>query len=83
MEKEVLDEKVVGFAPDKSALESSTDTFEKSYREKTFKKHFAGVISSFQNKGVFLTDVKQEVVADPLNNYTLYTCSYEDIHSKK
>lgn len=83
LEKEVLDEKVVGFAPDKSALESSTDTFEKSYREKTFKKHFAGVISSFQNKGVFLTDVKQEVVADPLNNYTLYTCSYEDIHSKK
>lgn len=83
LEKEVLDDKVVGFAPDKSALESSTDTFEKSYREKTFKKHFAGVISSFQNKGVFLTDVKQEVVADPLNNYTLYTCSYEDIHSKK
>ena len=83
LEKEVLNEKVVGFAPDKSALESSTDTFEKSYREKTFKKHFAGVISSFQNKGVFLTDVKQEVIADPLNNYTLYTCSYEDIHSKK
>lgn len=83
LDKEVLDEKVVGFAPDKSALESSTDTFEKSYREKTFKKHLAGVISSFQNKGVFLTDVKQEVVTNPLDNYTLYTCSYEDIHSKK
>lgn len=80
---EVLDEKVVGFVPDKSALSSSTYSFEKDYRTKTFKKHLAGVISSFQNKGVFLVDVKQEVVTDPLNNYTVYTCTYEDIHSKR
>ena len=83
LDAEVLDEKTIGFVPDKSALTSSTYTFEKDYRTKTFKKHFAGVISSFNNKGVFLVDVKQEVVTDPLNNYTLYTCTYEDIHSKR
>ena len=78
-----IDAKLMGFVPDESMLESSTDSFEKDYRTKTFKKHMAGVITSFQKNGVFLVGVEQKTVTDPLNNYTLYTCTYEDIHSKR
>ena len=78
-----IDKKVMGYIPDESMLNSSTATFEKDYVKKTFNKHLAGVITSFQKNGVFLVNVEQKVVADPLNNYTIYTCTYEDIHSKR
>lgn len=78
-----IDKKVMGYIPDESMLNSSTATFEKDYVRKTFNKHLAGVITSFQKNGVFLVNVEQKVVADPLNNYTIYTCTYEDIHSKR
>lgn len=78
-----IDKKVMGYIPDESMLNSSTATFEKDYVNKTFNKHLAGVITSFQKNGVFLVNVEQKVVADPLNNYTIYTCTYEDIHSKR
>lgn len=78
-----LDNKVVGALPDESSLECSVYTYDKDYLEKTYKKHIAGVITSFQKSGVYLVDVKTEKTVTDLHNYTTYSCQYEDIDGKK
>ena len=78
-----LDTKIVGPIPDESALECSLYTYDKDYIEKTYKKHIAGIITSFQKSGVYLVDVKEEKVVTDLHNYTTYSCQYEDIEGKK
>ncbi len=78
-----LDNKVVGDLPDESSLECSVHTYDKDYLEKTYKKHIAGVITSFQKSGVYLVDVKTEKTVTDLHNYTTYSCQYEDIDGKK
>lgn len=78
-----LDNKVVGDLPDESSLECSVHTYDKDYLAKTYKKHIAGVITSFQKSGVYLVDVKTEKTVTDLHNYTTYSCQYEDIDGKK
>lgn len=78
-----LDTKIVGPIPDESALECSLYTYDKDYIEKTYKKHIAGIITSFQKSGVYLVDIKEEKVVTDLHNYTTYSCQYEDIEGKK
>lgn len=78
-----LDTKVVGNVPDPSSLECSLHTYDKDYLEKTYKKHIAGIITSFQRAGVYLVDLKEEKVVTDLHNYTTYSCQYEDIDGKK
>ena len=78
-----LDTKIVGNIPDPSALECSLYTYDKDYINKTYKKHIAGIITSFQKSGVYLVDLKEEKVVTDLHNYTVYSCQYEDIEGKK
>ena len=78
-----LDEKQIGYLPDKSALKSTLDTFEKDYVKKTFKKQIAGIITSFGKEGVYLTGLKTEKVVSDLHNYTNYKCQYTDIRGNK
>ena len=78
-----LNTKIVGPIPDESALECSLHTYDKDYIEKTYKKHIAGIITSFQKSGVYLVDIKEEKVVTDLHNYTTYSCQYEDIEGKK
>ena len=78
-----LDTKIIGNIPDPSALECSLYTYDKDYINKTYKKHIAGIITSFQKSGVYLVDLKEEKVVTDLHNYTVYSCQYEDIEGKK
>ena len=78
-----LDPKIVGNMPDPSSLECSLYTYDKDYLEKTYKKHIAGIITSFQRAGVYLVGLKEEKVVTDLHNYTTYSCQYEDIDGKK
>ena len=78
-----LDEKQIGYLPDKSALSSTLDTFEKDYIKKTFKKQIAGIITSFAKEGAYLTGLKEEKVITDLHNYTQYKCQYTDIRGNK
>lgn len=78
-----LDTKIVGDIPDPSALDCSLYTYDKDYINKTYKKHIAGIITSFQKSGVYLVDLKEEKVVTDLHNYTVYSCQYEDIEGKK
>lgn len=78
-----LDPKIVGDIPDPSALDCSLHTYDKDYINKTYKKHIAGIITSFQKSGVYLVDLKEEKVVTDLHNYTVYSCQYEDIEGKK
>lgn len=78
-----LDPKIVGDIPDQSALDCSLHTYDKDYINKTYKKHIAGIITSFQKSGVYLVDLKEEKVVTDLHNYTVYSCQYEDIEGKK
>ena len=78
-----LDEKQLGYIPDKSALKSSLDTFDRDYMQKTFKKHIAGTLTSFAKSGVYLTAIKEEKVVTDLHNYTSYKCQYTDIKGNK
>lgn len=78
-----LDTKIVGNIPDPSALDCSLYTYDKDYINKTYKKHIAGIITSFQKSGVYLVDLKEEKVVTDLHNYTVYSCQYEDIEGKK
>lgn len=78
-----LDTKIVGNIPDPSALDCSLHTYDKDYINKTYKKHIAGIITSFQKSGVYLVDLKEEKVVTDLHNYTVYSCQYEDIEGKK
>ena len=78
-----LNEKQLGFIPDKSCLKSTAATLERDYVRKTYKRHIAGIISSFQKNGLFLTDVKEEKVLNTFDNYTKYSCSYEDTNGNK
>lgn len=78
-----LDSKKIGFLPDTSATSSTLASFEKDYMKKSYKKHLASVLTSFQKNGLFLTNVKQEKVIDTLHNYTVYSAQYEDLNSTK
>jgi hypothetical protein len=78
-----LDEKQLGYLPDKSALKSTLDTFEKDYIKKTFKKQLAGIITSFAKEGAYLTGLKENKVVTDLHNYTEYKCQYTDIRGNK
>ena len=64
-------------------MECSLYTYDKDYINKTYKKHIAGIITSFQKSGVYLVDLKEEKVVTDLHNYTVYSCQYEDIEGKK
>lgn len=68
---------------DKSALSSSISSFDRSYMEKSYDKHMAGVLTSFQRNGVFLQDIKTEKVITEMNNYTKYVATYEDVNGKR
>lgn len=78
-----LDEKQLGYLPDKSALKSTLDTFEKDYIKKTFKKQLAGIVTSFAKEGAYLTGLKENKVVTDLHNYTEYKCQYTDIRGNK
>ena len=78
-----VDLKKVGFLPDTSAASSTLASFEKDYMKKSYKKHLASVLTSFQKNGLFLTNVRQEKVIDTLHNYTVYSAQYEDLNSTK
>ena len=78
-----LDEKQLGYLPDKSALKSTLDTFEKDYIKKTFKKQLAGIVTSFAKEGAYLTELKENKVVTDLHNYTEYKCQYTDIRGNK
>lgn len=78
-----IDPKTIGFLPDTSAAFSTLASFEKDYMKKSYKKHLASVLTSFQKNGLFLTNVKQEKVIDTLHNYTVYSAQYEDLNSTK
>ena len=78
-----IDLKKVGFLPDTSAAASTLASFEKDYMKKSYKKHLASVLTSFQKNGLFLTNVRQEKVIDTLHNYTVYSAQYEDLNSTK
>lgn len=78
-----LNKEQLGVVPDESALVSTLANFDKDYIKKTYKKHIAGTITSFQKQGVYLINVKTEPVVTDLHNYTLYTCQYEDIQGRK
>lgn len=79
----ILDEKQLGVVPDKSELSSTLANFDKDYIKNTYKKHIAGIVTSFQKEGVYLIGLKTEKVVNDLDNYTLYTCQYEDILGRK
>lgn len=78
-----LDEKQLGYLPDKSALKSTLDTFEKDYIKKTFKKQLAGIVTSFAKEGAYLTGLKENKVVTDLHNYTEYKCQYTDVRGNK
>ena len=78
-----IDSKKIGFLPDTSAASSTLASFEKDYMKKSYKKHLASVLTSFQKNGLFLTNVRQEKVIDTLHNYTVYSAQYEDLNSTK
>lgn len=78
-----LDEKQLGYLPDKSALKSTLDTFEKDYVKKTFKKQLAGIVTSFAKEGAYLTGLKENKVVTDLHNYTEYKCQYTDVRGNK
>src|SRR5574344_276002 len=78
-----LDPKQLGIVPDESELECTMSNFDKDYVDKTFHKHLAGIITSFQKNGAYLINVKEEKVITDLHNYTQYSCQYEDIRGKK
>ena len=78
-----LNEKQLGFIPDKSALVSTASTLERDYLKKTYKRQVAGVISSFAKNGLYLVDIKQENRLTTFDNYTTYRCQYEDINGNK
>ena len=78
-----IDSKKIGFLPDTSATTSTLASFEKDYMKKSYKKHLASVLTSFQKNGLFLTNVRQEKVIDTLHNYTVYSAQYEDLNSTK
>ena len=78
-----IDVKKIGFLPDTSAASSTLASFEKDYMKKSYKKHLASVLTSFQKNGLFLTNVRQEKVIDTLHNYTVYSAQYEDLNSTK
>lgn len=83
LEEDVLDEKVVGYVPDPSALKSSLVRFDENYMKKTFNKHLVGVVTSFQKNGVYLTGIKSEKIVTEMNNVTQYTLKYEDIEKRQ
>lgn len=75
-----LDEKQLGFIPDKSALKSTATTFDKDYVKKTYKRQLAGTLASFQKNGLFLTNIEETDNFTTFDNYTEYKCKFEDIN---
>lgn len=75
-----LDEKQLGFIPDKSALKSTASTFDKDYVNRTYKRHLAGALASFQKNGLFLVDIEENDVFTTFDNYTEYKCKFEDVN---
>jgi len=73
-----LDNKV----SDKSMLESSIIHFDDSYMKNTFHQELAGILSSFNGLGMFLTDFKEEDISDELNQLMHYTAKYTDSTGK-
>lgn len=69
--------------PDASMLEASAIAFDKDYLANSFDRDMAAILVSFNQFGMFLTDVKTEPVNDELNSLTKYTVSYEDTQHKK
>lgn len=78
-----IDKNKIAIVPDESSLNSNLHNFDKDYMEKTFHKHLASVITSFQKNGVFLIDVKEEKIVTEMNNVTRYTLRYEDMQGNK
>ena len=71
-----------GKLSDKSALNSSVLSFDKSYMEKSFNRHLAETLVSFNKYGAYLTDLKVTHENTRMNNFIHYTCKYEDINGK-
>lgn len=82
LESEKLSDKVMRGLPDQSAAKAAIVDFDREYTKKLYKKHLAGVISSFNQHGAFLTKLKEERIATELHNLTKYTLSFEDINGK-
>ena len=83
LEDDDIDPKLVGDLPDPSSLKSSITKFDKTYMDKTFKKHLVGAAISFQKSGVFLTGIKETKEVSEMNNVTHYSLHYEDIEGRQ
>lgn len=69
--------------PDKSMLDSSISVFNSSYMKKTFNHDMVSTLVSFNEQGMFLTDIKTEDKSDELNRLIQYRVTYEDKKHKK
>ena len=78
-----IDPKKLGNVADPSSLQCTLAAYDQDYIHKTYRKHIAGILTSFQKNGVYLVGLKTEQVLTDLHNYTEYSCQYEDIDGKK
>lgn len=78
-----IDPAKLGPVTDMSSIKSTLVAYDQDYIKKTYPKHIAGIISSFQKNGVYLVGLKEEKVLTELHNYTEYSCQYEDLDGKK
>lgn len=67
---------------DKSMMSSSITKFNQTYMKKTFHKHLAKVLLSFNNHGMFLTNLEESLVHDELNRLRTYKAVFEDVNHK-
>ena len=78
-----IDPKKLGNVADPSSLQCTLAAYDQDYIHKTYRKHIAGILTSFQKNGVYLVGLKTEHILTDLHNYTEYSCQYEDIDGKK
>lgn len=82
VETDVLSDESIGMIPDKSALRSSIDNFDKMYMKNMFNKHLVGVITSFNKCGVYLTNLDKQEEHTEMNSVAHYNLKFEDINGK-
>lgn len=67
----------------KEATKSSVSVFNKTYVETQLNRDLAAICTSFNQKGMFLTDFSETREADELSDWVTYKAVYEDTAHKK
>ena len=69
--------------PDKSMLKSGASSFHKQYVQKEMKKDMVNNLLDLSNQGVFLIDLKKEVIDDGVNHIEKYSAVFKDKKGKQ